>query len=234
MRPGLGRRWRRSSSSTSSSIAHAMRRFGSQDITLWDEEDGFFYDVLVHPDGSRAAAAGALDGRACCRCWPWRTRRPGSPTRCPTSPRGCAGCSGAGRSCWTGCCRTPAPDGEPADQLLSLLDPDRLRRVLARLFDEDEFLSPYGIRSLSAALPHAVHGRRSTGDGRSIDYEPGESRTGAVRRQLELARPDLVPGQRAAGRRAAHLRRLPRRRRARSRCRPARAGSVTLADGRRR
>ncbi len=70
-----------------------------------------------------------------------------------------------------------ATQGEPADHLLALLDTDRLRRVLTRMFDESEFLSPHGIRSLSAAyrdpFSTVVEGQQV-----SIDYEPAESRTG--------------------------------------------------------
>ncbi len=72
--------------------------------------------------------------------------------------------------------RVGAP-GEPANRMLALLDPDRLRRVLTRMFDEDEFLSPYGIRSLSAAY-RTPYSTVVEGQQLSIDYEPGESRTG--------------------------------------------------------
>ena len=61
--------------------------------------------------------------------------------------------------------------------LLSLLDPERLRRILERLFDSEEFLSPYGIRSLSAAARETVTAEVG-GQQVSIEYEPGESRTG--------------------------------------------------------
>ena len=44
-------------------IAAAMDRIGDNHDELWDEEDGFFYDVLRLPDGQRTAAQGALDGR---------------------------------------------------------------------------------------------------------------------------------------------------------------------------
>ena len=64
--------------------------------------------------------------------------------------------------------------------------------MLARLFDPAEFLSPYGLRALSAW--HRDHPYELDVDGVSatIDYEPAESTTVDVRRQLELARPDLV------------------------------------------
>ena len=69
--------------------------------------------------------------------------------------------------------------GEPGDQrlLLSLAGPARLERLLTRLFDESEFLSPHGLRALSAyhrEFPYVidVEGVRAT-----IDYEPAESTT---------------------------------------------------------
>jgi hypothetical protein len=67
-----------------------------------------------------------------------------------------------------------APDPD-APALLALVDAERLTRLLTRMLDQNEFLSPYGVRSLSAAyrVPFVedVEGTRMT-----IDYEPGESR----------------------------------------------------------
>src|SRR5262249_11900315 len=69
--------------------------------------------------------------------------------------------------------------GEPGSQrlLLTLASPDRVRRLLARLFDEAEFLSPHGLRALSAY--HREHPYRIDVEGfsASIDYEPAESTT---------------------------------------------------------
>jgi hypothetical protein len=68
--------------------------------------------------------------------------------------------------------------GEGERRLLSIVDPDRLRRLLRYMLDEAEFLSPYGIRSLSKF--HATHPVRVDllGQMYQIDYEPGESTTG--------------------------------------------------------
>ncbi len=62
-------------------------------------------------------------------------------------------------------------------ELVGLLDETRLRRVLARMLDEAEFLSPYGLRSLSRF--HREHPLVLDLDGKSVrlDYEPGESQT---------------------------------------------------------
>ena len=79
--------------------------------------------------------------------------------------------------------------------------PAQLERLFAKLFDESEFLSPHGLRALSAY--HRDHPYQFDAEGyqSSIDYEPAESTTSDVRRQLQLARPDLVAGQLPGGRR---------------------------------
>jgi hypothetical protein len=157
-------------------IAHAVRRFGTQGVSLWDEDDGFCYDVLVHPDGTaeqlrvrsmvgllpvlavahaRSGGVEALPDFTARLRW-LQTRRP---------------------DLLDGLLTRSGPLGQPADHLLALLDPDRLRRVLERMFDEDEFLSPHGIRSLSAAY-RTPFTADVDGQHLSIDYEPGESRTG--------------------------------------------------------
>jgi hypothetical protein len=71
-----------------------------------------------------------------------------------------------------------AVPGEGERKLLSMVDPNQLRRILTRMLDEDEFLSPFGIRSLSRA--HRDHPYVFAGDGpeHTVDYEPGESTTG--------------------------------------------------------
>ena len=111
-------------------IAHAIDHQGNdRNLELWDDEDGFFYDVLHLPDGSRVPAEGALDGRP----HPAVCRRDARARSCSS---GCPASSGA----WTGsstivristdnvaCMRTP---GRGERRLLSVVDGDRLRRVL--------------------------------------------------------------------------------------------------------
>ena len=83
----------------------------------------------------------------------------------------------------------------------------------ARCSTRTEFLSAHGLRALSQfheANPLAR--RRSTASTATLDYEPGESTTRPLRRQLELARPGLVPGQLPARRGAPRLPPLLRRR----------------------
>jgi hypothetical protein len=62
--------------------------------------------------------------------------------------------------------------------LLSIVGPNRLERILARMLDPAEFLSPYGIRSLSKYHEHHPFTLRLDGVDATVDYEPAESRTG--------------------------------------------------------
>jgi hypothetical protein len=154
-------------------IAQAMSSFGSHNSSLWDDEDGFFYDTLVAPDGTAQplrvrSMVGLLPILAATEVPAWVGEE------CPDLTK---------RMHWI---QRRRPDllrpllfaktaGE-RKMLLSLVDPVRLRRILERVFDAEEFLSPYGIRSLSAACrqPISTH---VAGRDASIEYEPGESRT---------------------------------------------------------
>ena len=158
------------------SIAHAMRRFGTQGGSLWDETDGFFYDQLVHPDGSTEqlrvrSMVGLLPLLAVARAPKWTA------DALPDFTARLRWLQERHPELLDGLIARGGPHGEPADQLLTLLDPDRLSRVLRRMLDEDEFLSPYGIRSLSAVY-RTPFTTDVDGQQLSIDYEAGESRTG--------------------------------------------------------
>ncbi|MCW2494753.1 hypothetical protein [Jatrophihabitans sp.] len=158
------------------SIAHAMGRFGSQNRSLWDAEDGFFYDVLVHEDGSSErmrvrSMVGLLPLLAVAHAPAWTAQAlPDFTARLRWLQR-------RRPELLDGLLARAGPHGEPADQLLALLDATRLRQVLERMFDEGEFLSHYGIRSLSAVY-REPYSAEIGGELLSIDYEPGESRTG--------------------------------------------------------
>jgi hypothetical protein len=158
------------------SIAVAMRSFGTSEVSLWDDEDGFFYDVLVHPDGSWQrmrvrSMTGLLPVLAAANAPAWvATELPDFTSRLrwlmlrrPELLGGLLTMAGA-----------PGASGDTGNYLLSLLDVDGLRRILHRMFDEDEFLSPHGVRSLSAAY-RTAYTQEINGELRSIDYEPGES-----------------------------------------------------------
>lgn len=155
------------------SIAQAMRRFGSHEVTLWDEDDGFYYDVLVRPDGSFQrlrvrSMVGLLPLLAVANAPAWTAEHLPDFTarlrwlqaRRPELVEGLVDRSGT--------------DDDRA--LLSLMDPDRTAKVLQRLFDEQEFLSPFGIRSLSASY-REPYSAEVDGQWMEIDYQPGESRS---------------------------------------------------------
>jgi hypothetical protein len=146
---------------------------------LWDEADGLYYDRLMPPSGEGvlvqarsmvgmipALAAGVIDEADLERALEVGKNFADYLDR--------EGISDPGQLRELGILR-----GEPGHQrlLLSLAGPARLERLLARLFDEAEFLSPHGLRALSAyhrAYPYEidVEGVRAT-----IDYEPAESTT---------------------------------------------------------
>ncbi len=155
-------------------IARALN--DASEIELWDEEDGFYYDVLHLPGG----ATRRLKVRSIVGLIPLlavETLEPQAVERLPNFKR---------RMSWFIDHRPEfhphldatrrSPDGER--RLLSLVPRQRLRRVLARMLDEEEFLSSYGVRALSAH--HRDHPYLFASDGitEGVAYEPGESTTG--------------------------------------------------------
>jgi len=140
---------------------------------LWDDEDGFFYDRLRKPDGGvvvvRARSmVGLLPVFACvglsASLWEklpnFRARARWFMDNAPVL------------SAFT---RYYA-HGEPPE-LVCLVDKARLRRLIARMLDEREFLSPFGLRSLSRLhLEHPLVLKLDGGEAR-LDYEPAESTT---------------------------------------------------------
>jgi hypothetical protein len=153
-------------------IAHAMNVGGG----LWDEVDGFFYDRLRLPDGRSMRmqlrsmvgliplfavdtiepdVIASLDGFR--RRMEWFIKH---------------------RPDLSGNVASLSREGMESRRLLSILPRDRLMRVLERMLDQNEFLSPHGIRSLSKC--HSTHPFELHVDGQSfgVQYEPAESRFG--------------------------------------------------------
>ncbi len=157
-------------------IAHAMKNFGGEGIELWDEEDGFYYDALDLPDGRHQR----LKVRSMVGLIPLfavETLEPEIVDALPGFKR---------RMLWfienrpefrPHVCTVTRPDGK-VRRLLSIVGQQRLPRVLQRMLDEEEFLSPYGIRSLSRF--HREHPYIFNVDGHEhrVDYEPAESTGG--------------------------------------------------------
>ncbi len=156
-------------------IASAMSHLGGE-TEMWDEEDGFYYDVLRLPNGRAQrlkvrsmvgllplCAATVFDGKLI-------PKYPELAARLrwflETRPELCAAI------------HDPRKPGVAGRMLASILDETKLRRVLAKMLDEKEFLSPYGIRSLSryhADHPYVMH---AGGQEYRVTYLPAESDTG--------------------------------------------------------
>ena len=155
------------------SIAEASDAFGSQSVSLWDETDGFYYDLLVDSSGAAEPVrvrsyvglvpllgvaitpewVDQLESYAQRRGWLEEHRQDLLEQRVVIHPT--RDCEGA----------------------LALVPPDRYARVMERVLDPAEFLSPYGIRSLSAAYRNSTTVTVS-GQQLSIQYAPGESTSG--------------------------------------------------------
>jgi len=157
-------------------IAHAMNHVGTDG--MWDEEDGFYYDVLRLPDGSATrlkvrSIVGLLPLCATTVIEPWQRERVPGVTRVlkerlrrrpelfqsihPTGP-GHLGYGDRG--------------------IVALVNPERLRRILTRMLDENEFLSPYGIRALSRYHAEHPYVFNAGGQQHRVNYLPAESDTG--------------------------------------------------------
>jgi Glycosyl hydrolase family 63 C-terminal domain len=157
-------------------IARAMNGLGPDG--MWDEEDGFYYDVLRLPDGSATrlkvrSMVGLLPLCATTVVERWQRER--VPTlaarlyeRFRRMPELRAAIHATG----------PGQFGVGERGILALVDESRLRRILSRMLDENEFLSPYGIRALSRY--HAEHPYVFSVQGQEyrVNYLPAESDTG--------------------------------------------------------
>ena len=143
---------------------------------LYDADDGFFYDRLVYPSGeSTAVKVKTISGLIpVLPAVPLSARVVGAAeklgkrfSRLRDAWAESAGPSRTGRA-------HAAPSGDGV--LLSVIDPDDLRKTLAEFFDEEAFLSPHGLRAVSKRYqgnPYTLEGV----PGAWIDYEPAESTT---------------------------------------------------------
>jgi hypothetical protein len=156
-------------------IASSMVRSGDS-VGMWDDEDGFFYDVLRTPDGHAQrlkvrsmvgllplCAVTVFDGKLL--------------NQYPEVANGLRRFLEA-RPELRAAIHDPAKRGQSGRLMASILDESRLRRVLARMLDENEFLSQYGIRALSRH--HADHPFVFNVGGQEfrVPYLPGESDSG--------------------------------------------------------
>jgi len=157
-------------------IAAAMNQPGANG--MWDEEDGFYYDLLVLPDGSTTrlkvrSMVGLLPLCATTVIEKWQRER---------IPRAMAQLLDRMRRI-PELHRTVHPTGPGhfgvAERgVMALVNPERLRRILAKMLDENEFLCPYGIRSLSKFHQQHPYVFFVNGQEYRVDYLPAESNTG--------------------------------------------------------
>ncbi len=157
-------------------IAHAMGHRGGDGVDLWDEEDGFFYDVLHRPDGDHVTlkvrsmvgliplfAVETLEPDVLDKLSGFKRRLEWFIDNRPDLTHHVA------------CMRSP---GRGERRLLSVVDQERLRRILQVMLDESEFLSPHGIRALSRRHLEQPYVLGVNGQEHRVTYEPGESTTG--------------------------------------------------------
>jgi hypothetical protein len=157
-------------------IGRAMNQTGPEG--MWDEEDGFYYDVLRLPDGSSQrlkvrSMVGLLPLAATTVIEPWqRERVPGMlkvfAERLRRMPELIENVHPTG----------PGHLGYAERGIAAVVNPTRLRRILTRMLDENEFLGPHGIRALSKfhdEHPFVVY---VNGQEYKVNYLPAESDTG--------------------------------------------------------
>ena len=157
-------------------IADAMNNMGHENIGLWDETDGFYYDVLHFPDGRHhpmrvRSMVGLIPLFAVETLEPELLERlPGFKRRLewfienrPDLTKNIA------------CMRTR---GSGERRQLSIVDQEKLRRILKVMLDEREFLSPFGIRAVSQFHRDHPYVLGVNGMEHRVDYEPAESSTG--------------------------------------------------------
>jgi len=156
-------------------IAHAMNDGGREGVELWDEQDGFYYDVLHLPGGDRhylrvrslvglipLLAVETFDQSIVDRLPGFKRRMQWFIENDPDVRRRLE--------------TSQTRDGLRG--LLSLANRGQLERILGCLLDESEFLSPYGIRSLSKFHEDHPYILNVNGTEHGVDYEPAESKTG--------------------------------------------------------
>jgi hypothetical protein len=171
-------------------IAAAMNKPGADG--MWDEEDGFYYDLLRLPDGRSTrlkvrSMVGLLPLCATTVIEPSQRARGNSAAfirqRLKQMPGIMESIHPTGPGHW----------GVGERGIMALLNPQRLRRILTRMLDENEFLSPYGLRSLSKYHKDHPYVINVGGHEYRVDYLPGESDSGLFGGNSNWRGPVWVP-----------------------------------------
>ncbi|MGB7068029.1 MAG: hypothetical protein WBD22_00900 [Pyrinomonadaceae bacterium] len=156
-------------------IADAMNNLGNECTELWNEADGFYYDV-IHKDGTQIPiklrsmvgliplfAVETLDPEWIAELPNFRRRTDWFLTN---------------RKDLTGDIACMQETGVNGRKLLALVNKERLKRILSTMLSEEEFLSDHGIRSLSRKHKSSPYIFELAGTSHRVDYEPGESQSG--------------------------------------------------------
>lgn len=157
-------------------IAGAMDRAGDLQDEMWDQADGFFYDVLRLPNGEAMrlkvrslvgllplAAVSIFEAEEIAKLTNFRKRAEAFLRRRPELVKNM---------------HMPNKPGLSGRYMLSIFNEEKLRLVLARMLDESEFFSPHGIRSLSRYHQDHPFIFHHGGQEFRVDYLPGDSNTG--------------------------------------------------------
>jgi hypothetical protein len=158
-------------------IADAMNNIGVDNLSLWDDQDGFYYDVLhIESDGySMPIKIRSMVGLI--PLFAVATIDPDLLAKLPDFQK---------RMQWfienrpdiTECISFARTPGVNERRLLAIINRPKLERVLRYMLDESEFLSPYGIRALSKFHKDCPYSLEVNGEEHRVDYEPAESNTG--------------------------------------------------------
>lgn len=157
-------------------IAKAVHGYSEAGVSLWDPRDRFFKDVVVGPLGAFPLPVFSWVGLIplfACEVTP--------PEMIARLPRYSAFLMEHGGGLYDGhfVCACPATVNTRGEHLFSLVEPANLPAILGRVLDEDEFLSAYGVRSLSRLHASGRHRGEIPGLGEAtVAYEPGESESG--------------------------------------------------------
>jgi len=156
-------------------IVDAMNHMGSKGTDLWNEEDGFYYDVLRLPNGKNIDlkvrslvgliplfAVTTIEQKTLGKLKGFNSRVEWFVNERPQLSRNLA--------CMEGC-------GDNSRRLLAVVNEDRLRLLLEKMLDETEFLSDYGIRSVSKYHQENPYIFETDDETFDVTYEPAESPT---------------------------------------------------------
>jgi hypothetical protein len=157
-------------------IAGALDRIGDRHDEMWDEADGFFYDVLRLPDGGAVrlkvrsivgllplAAAAVFEEDILARLPGFAARARAFLARHPELAANA---------------HLPSEPGVAGRRMVAIVNESKLRRILARMLDENEFFGAHGIRALSRAHLAQPYEFRHAGQSWRVAYVPGDSDSG--------------------------------------------------------